>query len=267
MSLPRPYYEDSAVRLYCGDCREILPHLEPVDLVVTDPPYAVSIPGLSHKGRPGKGTRSLDFFPQDHDWSACRAMVREAVRLCPVTEQASFYVWCGHRQFGDMVGDLEERGFSTRFLVWSKLYPPPPAPRSGWPSGAELCVYAFRPGRHWSDEHLPASNVLVADGFRHGNPAKLPHPTQKPVDVVAPLVRASSRRGDLVADPFAGSGTTLVAAKNLGRRAIGIEIEERYCEVAANRLTQEVLDFGGVEDTEKDAPNTPAPEGDEEEVA
>lgn len=236
-----PYYQDDAVTIYHGDCREVLPSLPAADIVVTDPPYAVSVAGLVHVGRPGKGSRKLDFFPADRDWDTCRAMVLEAVGACRITDAASFYVWCGHRQFGDIVAHLESRGFSTRFLVWSKLCPPPPAPLSGWPSGAELCVYAYRPGRTWSNTDLPRHNVFVADGFRHGNAAKLPHPTQKPSEVIAPLIRASSREGDLVLDPFAGSGTTLAVAKILGRRAIGIEIEERYCEIAAERCRQEVL--------------------------
>jgi site-specific DNA-methyltransferase (adenine-specific) len=72
------------------------------------------------------------------------------------------------------------------------------------------------------------------------------HPAQKPLTIMADIVDLSSRRGDTVLDPFAGSGTTLRAAKDLGRKAIGIEIDERYCEIAAKRLGQEVLDFGAL---------------------
>lgn len=236
-----PYYEADGIMIYHGDCREILPKLNKVDLVLTDPPYAVSIKGLSHAGQAGKGTRNYDFFPMDHDWPECRKLVLETIAACIVTDKASFYVWCGHRQFGDLVDWFETNAFSTRFLVWSKLVPVPPPPRSGWPSAAELCIYAYRSGRRWSDSMLPRSNVLVADGFRHGNPGKCGHPTQKPEDIIVPLVRASTSRDEIVLDPFMGSGTTLVAAKKLGRRAIGIEIEKRYCEMAVNRLSQMIL--------------------------
>jgi DNA modification methylase len=73
----------------------------------------------------------------------------------------------------------------------------------------------------------------------------LTHPTEKPVMLLRQLIEASSLHGDVVLDPFLGSGSTVVAARTEGRRAVGIEIEERYCEIAAKRLAQEVLDFGG----------------------
>lgn len=243
-----PYYEQDGITIYHGDCREVLPQIEAfADLVLTDPPYAVSQPGVRHVGRPGKGTRNLDFFTGDGDWRTMTRLVIEALALSldRLSTDGSIYAYVGHRQFGPLVDLLEVRGFNTRFLVWAKECPSPPPPGAGWPSGAELCVYGWRPGRIWNHRgtNTPRSNVLTADSYRYGQPGKVDHPTQKPPHVVVPLVRASSRPNSLILDPFMGSGTIVRAAKDLGRRAIGIEIEERYCEIAARRLAQQVLPF------------------------
>ena len=235
--------------IYHGDCREILPDLPhpTADLILTDPMYGVSMPGVVHQHMDGNGSRNLDFFPEDTPSNAMSL----ALDVCDprwrcYDPDASFYVWCGHKQFGQLVSQFETAGLVTRFLVWSKKCPPPAPPGSGWPSGAELCVFAYpKKGRTWTHrgKSTPLSNVIVGDSFRHGQPGKVDHPTQKPLRVFMPLIVASSNEGDLVLDPFMGSGTTLRAAKDLGRRAIGIEIEEKYCEIAAGRLKQGVFEF------------------------
>ena len=240
----KPYYEYAGITIYCGDCRDILPSLPMCDLIVADPPFSISVSGSCHKRVVGQGTRNLDFFPGDDDWASMTLLVREALGLAcdRLSATGSLYTWCGHRQFGSIVDDMEKRGMSTRFLVWSKACPSPSPPGGGWPSGAELCVYAYPTGRTWTmRDKPPKSNVIVADNFRHGQPGKVNHPTQKPLSVITPLIFASSIPGQIVLDPFMGSGTTLRSAKDIGRRAIGIDIEEKYCEIAVKRLAQEVL--------------------------
>jgi site-specific DNA-methyltransferase (adenine-specific) len=237
-----PYYQDDSCTIYHGDCREILPGLGPVDLVLTDPPYAISVSGSEIRSQTPSGgpngRRRLDFFSGDSDWLEMRKLVVGGIELA-ATLAPSIYVWCGHRSFGDIVDLLEDYGFSTRFLVWKKLSAAPAPPGSGWASAAELCVYGYRSGRTWNPAHRP--NVLEAQTMRPGQPNKTGHPTQKPRGVIDPLIEASSSVTQTILDPFMGSGTTLRAAKDLGRKAIGIEIEERYCEIAAKRLSQEVL--------------------------
>ncbi len=244
----KPYYSEDGITIYHGDCREVLPELELIDLVLTDPPYSVSVAGVGRWEMRYGRTDDLDFFDGDTDWSKMTGIVLNAIKLCctALAPHGSLYAWCGHRQIGKLVDWLELEGWSTRFLVWSKECPVPPAPGSGWPNAAELCIYAYRSGRRWSYPGVfpLRSNVLTADGYRYGQPGKVDHPTQKPFGVVNPLIEASSSSGDLILDPFMGSGTTLRACKDLGRRGIGIEIEEKYCEIAAKRLAQKVMDFG-----------------------
>jgi site-specific DNA-methyltransferase (adenine-specific) len=235
-----PYYEDGAVTIYHGDCREILPTLGPVDLLLTDPPYSLSV-RVDHENRRGRGTRRLNFFDGDMDWATMTAAVVERVMLAADLAPAA-YVWCGHRQFGPLTEAFEDAGWKTRFLIWRKLCPVPAPPGVGWDSAAELCVYAFREGRQWTPATgTKCPNVIDADSYRHGQPGKLDHPTQKPPATAALPMLYSTRQDDVVLDPFMGSGTTLRSAKDHGRRAIGIELEERYCEIAASRLAQEVM--------------------------
>lgn len=242
----KPYYEHGGITIFHGDCRRVLECItEIADCVVTDPPYAISVAGSVHVGKPGRGSRRLDFFPGDSDWTATVAMWIEALQasLRRLSSSGSVYAWVGHREFGPTVACLEEHGFKTRPIAWVKKCPAPPPPGSGWPSGFEMGVFGSRPGRTWTHDGTrpPPSNVFTADSFRHGQPGKVGHPTQKPLACVQPLIAASTNVGGLILDPFMGSGTTLVAAKKLGRRAVGIDIEERYCEIAAKRLAQEVL--------------------------
>lgn len=240
----KPYYQDESVTLYHGDCRDVLPSVGAVDLLVTDPPYSLSV-SADHQNRPGRGTRRLNFFAGDMDWSAMTAAVVQRVMLGARSANAA-YVWCGHRQFGPIVDAFEADGWKTRFLVWQKLCPVPAPPGVGWDSAAELCVYAFREGRKWTPRTgTKCPNVIPADSYRHGQPGKLNHPTQKPPSTAARPIEFSTEPGDTVLDVYAGSGTTLRVAKDMGRKAIGIEIDEGYCEIIARRLGQGAFDFGG----------------------
>jgi len=237
------YYQDDLVTLYHGDCRDVLPTLGGADLLLTDPPYSLSV-SSDHENRRGRGTRRLNFFEGDRDWHEMTVAVVERVMLAASCPSAA-YVWCGHRQFGPLLKAFEDAGWRTRFLVWRKACPVPAPPGVGWDSAAELCIYAFREGRKWTPPTgTKAPNVIEADSYRHGQPGKVDHPTQKPLTTASVPIAFSTDPGDLVLDPFAGSGTTLYAAKALGRRAIGVEIDERYCEMAARRLAQDTL-FGG----------------------
>ena len=225
--------------LYLGDCLEIMPAFPKVDAVVTDPPYSVSVKGSSgtFKRRGNKGTRNLNFFAGDDDWLAMRETVSQAVRMSTASRPLSVVVWCGHRQFGDVVETLERDGYSTKPLFWRKACPIPAPPGAGLSTGAEMAVYAYLPGRSFSGASVESS-CFTADSYRHGQPGKVAHPTQKPLSLISWNVRCVTKQDDTILDPFMGSGTTLVACAKLGRKGIGIELDPDYFDIACRRVEE-----------------------------
>jgi site-specific DNA-methyltransferase (adenine-specific) len=241
----KPYYEHAGITIFHGDCREVLSNVGHVDAIITDPPYGLSLIGERHVGQAGRGVRNLDFFPNDTLEDGMGHVDTILSALAVLEPHGCVYAWLGHHQFAKAALAFHEIGWQSRFLVWNRSAPVPPPPWSGWPSGATLCLFAYRAGKKWAaaPDKMPRSNVLTCDSYRAGNGDKNGHPTQMNPLLVDWPIMCSTEEGDTVLDPFAGSGTTLVAAKNLGRKAIGIEIEEKYCEIAAKRLSQEVFDF------------------------
>ena len=210
-----PYYEHAGITIYHCDCRDILPSLK-ADAVVTDPPYGTG-ETRSVGGRLSKGGRIVTTR-QDWDvwwdgWLDAFDDHRPVALFSPPSR---------------LPGLLGRGG---RLLVWNR--------RSGMCLANVAPRYTFQPivllGRP------PMSRE--ADLFSEAGNKAGQHPHEKPLLVMHWLVRMVSADAQTILDPFMGSGTTLRAAKDLGRKAIGIEIEERYCEIAAKRLAQEVLPF------------------------
>jgi len=222
-----PYYQDEAVTIYHGDCGDILPTLRKVDLVLTDPPYGVSQESnLTQSGIDRYG--SVDFG----DWDTEFPM---ATITC-LPEAATYYIFCPYQSLGELAAWAVGAKLLHRVLWWKKSNP---TRRNGdvyWSIPGEHCFYAKQSGATFHAKHevgyFEYPNV-------HGE-----HPTQKPVALILRLIVASTDGGDMILDPFLGSGTTAVAAKKLNRKCIGIEIEERYCEIAANRCRQMVMELG-----------------------
>lgn len=224
-----------AQTLLLGDCLSIMPLLGRFDACICDPPYSVSVAGSQNKSP--KGTRNLDFFDGDDDWQAMIETVAQAIGLVVRREPRNIVVWCGHRQIGRIVGDLEATGYSTRLLCWKKSCPAPAAPGAGFTSAFEQAVYAFRSGRQWNGGQY-THNVFEADSYRFGQPGKVAHPTQKPLSLIEWNVRLLTDQSDAVLDCFMGSGTTLVACQKLGRRGTGIELDPEYFEIACRRVDE-----------------------------
>lgn len=207
-TLPAPYYADGQIVIYHGDCLELLPLIEPktVDLVLTDPPY-------------GLGFRGAAWDADIPDWLPLARALSETV----VFTTSVLSMW--HYPQPDWVLCYASPGSTSR------------APSGGFNHWWPVLVY----GR----VKYPV-DLLSLPRVSHLAPTWNTHPTPKPERLMRWLLTHASTEGDLVVDPFMGSGTTLRAAKDLGRRAIGIDREAWCCELAVMRLRQTTLPFGAV---------------------
>jgi len=221
----KPYYEDDSVTIYHGDCRELLPTIT-ADVLVTDPPYGVELAARSTKRaiRPGSYTRFADTPEYVADVAAPVVAALVAAGISAAVTPGVRNMWQYPRPAD--VG-----------VIWS----PAGAGMSSWGFCCSHPIFYYG-----KDPYLARGLGSRPNGMQWNNATEENgHPCPKPLPVMTWLVRRVSIAGALVLDPFMGSGTTLRAAKDLGRRAIGIELEERYCEIAARRMGQEVLDIGG----------------------
>ena len=224
MTLPAPYFQDDAVTIYHADNRDILPLLEPgsIDLVLTDPPYELVASG----GGIGAQRKYL------HDIEGFTDGGFDIGLLAPFRNWMTF---CSKAQIARLIARAEAARQRWMLVTWNKPNPTPLSNGNYLPD-TEYVVHAFDSGCLYGD-YAARTRFIVhpAEGSRWG------HPNEKPLAVVKKLIRTGSDKSHTILDPFMGSGTTLRAAKDLGRKAIGIEIEERYCEIAAKRMQQGVL--------------------------
>ncbi len=226
----KPYYEDEWVTLYHGDCLQITDWLA-ADVLVTDPPYGIGwkqdLSGYSFRGYERTPDKDHHGIANDEDtssrdaavaaWGGRPALIFGSPRLAPPRGTKHVLTWRKPLDAGLIGSWLPWRRDTESIYVLGS-----------WPQskGGDSSVIDGPSGMR---------SYLPTGGDRH--------PHTKPQGVMEALI--SKCPPGTIADPFAGSGSTLVAAKALGRKAIGVELEERYCEIAARRLAQDVLDFGG----------------------
>ena len=218
----QPYFQNDLVTLYHGDCLEITEWLE-ADVLVTDPPY-----GVAYKSNMDRGSRAQwhevikgDENTEARDnalqmWGESKAsLVFGTWKVSKPKQTKQTVIWdktpCG------FMGDLSIPFGSAHEEIYC-------FGTKGWTGKREASI-------------IKSQMLMSADRERPN------HPTPKPIGLMEKLI---SKTVGVVADPFAGSGATLVAARNLGRKAIGVEMEEKYCEIIANRVSQDAFDFGGI---------------------
>jgi site-specific DNA-methyltransferase (adenine-specific) len=246
MSLPQPYYSHGGITIYHGDALAVLAVLpsESVGVVFTDPPYssgARNAAMLRSRGSMRRNAEADDSWIGGDNLTAhgfgmlVRMFGVETLRVS--VKDGHFFSFIDWRQLPVLQGATEAAGWSPRaLLVWDKMSF---GMGNGFRQQAEFILHA---SKGTADNFLRHDVGTVLRNRRQDD--ELGHPTIKPIGVVELCLSAVPGS---VLDPFMGSGTSLVAAANLGRKAIGIEIEERYCEIAVKRLAQEVLPLAPAE--------------------
>jgi site-specific DNA-methyltransferase (adenine-specific) len=220
-----PYYNDGTCVIYHGDCREVLPSLARVPLVLTDPPFFM--PAQHYSSR-------VDWPKAWGDTTILGSWWASILDLLPLTVDGTAATFCDGESYPVFYPEFYRRFPAVRSLVWDKGAIGMGQP---WRHQFELIVVGRYPKSKWTGGG-GLSDVLRCSSVPS---EKRLHPVDKPSELLGQLIRPLTDPDDLVLDPFMGGGSTLYAAKSNGRRGIGIEIEERYCEIAAKRLAQEVL--------------------------
>lgn len=202
-----PYYQDDLVTLYCGDYRDVLGMVS-FDAVVTDPPYGIKWkPRVNHRESPWVDSERHDLEPVIADRWACVWGGNYYADQLPVSN--GWLIWLKRPSDGSFDGDT--RTFSTVELAWTNFGTKP-----------RVKTFVWDGGKREGD----TQNRMFC------------HPAQKPIEIMRWCVGLIPEPVECVFDPFAGSGTTLVAAKQLGQRCVGVELQASYCDVAVDRLRQ-----------------------------
>lgn len=221
----KPYYQDNWVTIYHCDCFEIMPQLKMVDHVITDPPYTQRVSDGARTGRVEKLLVTFDGID---------GLEPQIAKICLEKVRRWCIIFCAFEQVG-IYSDAAGKAY-VRVGVWRKLDATPQFSGDRPAMCGEACVILHgAEKKKWNGGGYPAYWECLTERNRLG------HPTPKPLKLIKTIMLQFTDPEETIVDPFMGSGTTLRSAKDLQRKAIGIEIEEKYCEIAAKRMSQEVL--------------------------
>jgi site-specific DNA-methyltransferase (adenine-specific) len=238
-----PIYDDGQITLYCGDCRDVLPFVGPVDAVVTDPPYGDTSLDWDD---PVRGWLSLVDTRQVWCFGSMRFWLEHGAEFAGWT-YAQDVVWEKHNGSGfhaDRFKRVHEFAVHWYRGKWGSLYHVPPVTmdaRKITVRGKARPTHMGSIGSRRFQSKDGGPRLMRSVLQVRSEQGRAVHPTQKPLGILRPLIQYSCPQDGVVLDPFSGSGSTLLAARDLGRRAIGIELDESYCEATIARLAQGIL--------------------------
>lgn len=215
--------------IYHGDCLELMKRIpdNSIDMILADIPY-------NEVNRLSNGLRNLNKMKADELTFNLGDTLKECIRIC----SGSIYIWCGTEQVSFIRSFFVRKGLSTRLGIWEKSNPSVMNGQYIWLSNIECCIYAKNNGATFN-EHCKGTV------WKYPTTRGKLHPTMKPIGLMRMLILVSSNEGDTILDFTMGSGTTCVAAKQTGRRYIGIELDKEYFEIAKKRIAQTNVSIKG----------------------
>lgn len=235
----------SNITLLNKDYKEVVQEMKELNIqvnaIVTDPPYCVSRThqlGFSNMGRAGMNYGKWDYGFDQKEWiTLCGPLIKTG---------GSILVFMDWKNLSYLVEELEEQGFIIKDLIrWEKRNPMPRNVNSRYVMDFEVAIWATKGNKGWTfnkPEEKPYIKPVYVSGVVPGGKNRI-HPTQKNLEVIKEIIKVHTNPGDIVFDPFSGSGTTLVACKETGRHAIGVEIDENYYKKSVERLNETNITF------------------------
>lgn len=235
-NLIKPYFETPNGKLYCGDSLKLLPQIpkESIPFVITDPPFNCLTNWGVKEGSVGKRLTHDGWFANDclsdEDFKVFISTAFSQIYDVLVSGGGSL-IFCDYKIYPLFYNTLQEAGFNIKnVLIWDKIHF---GLGQNWRYVYEMIIFATKGDNYNFYSKKDQSNIL-----REQRLINTIHPTEKPVNLLKKLVSSVSQEGDVILDPFAGSGSTLVAADELQRKWLGIELSEEYCRKIQNRLSQ-----------------------------
>lgn len=251
--------------LYLGDCVEILKSSienKSIDMIFADPPYNLSGNNLEWKGNQTGG----DWYKVNEDWDSMpeseyleftNIWVSECARV--LNESGAFYIACSYHNMGESIMALKMNGLTIRNIItWHKINTMPNMTKRVFTHASEFVIWATK-GKNWTFNYEKLKEInpekqkdgslkqmrdvwalpLVQGKERiKGDNGRSAHPTQKPEEMLKRIITASSNEGDVILDPFMGSGTTAYMAQSMNRKWIGIEQSKQYYDICLKRLSK-----------------------------
>mgnify|MGYP001567224298 FL=1 len=234
--------EEYINKIICGDCLQIMKGMpdKSVDLVLTDPPYEL-------EERSSYGQKPLAKSLQKHrdelkEKNLTKSLGIEWCREIPrLQKNINCLIWCSRLQLKDYLNYfIDELNCNFDILIWNKTNAFPTF-NNKYITDKEYCLFFRTKGAVAYIEDYESAKTIFVSGLNSKDKNSFGHPTIKPLNIIKRLVKNHSKENDIILDPFLGSGTIAVAAKQLHRNFIGIEISEKYCEIARQRLSQDLL--------------------------